>query len=251
MPAVKTRMTSDRSQEVVDRVNELIAQHNLRVGERLPSIRNLATRFGVRAGVVRDALIAAESRGLVKIHPRLGAIVQDPSKSPSPLAARTAPSELGDILADHNKNLFHILDTREALELAAVARASRRRELPDLFRLRQLLEEMVAIPVETFSPAYVELDIQFHLEISRLSGNMVMTALLGVLLRELMPHLAQIRWSLGRRQETNASHAKIYSALVAGDVTLAQDEVRDHIRTAFNSLLEGMRDPPAVNAPQS
>ena len=50
-----------------------------------------------------------------------------------------------------------------------------------------------------------------------------------------------------RRLATNASHARIYSALVAGDVDLAQREVRDHLQTAFNSLLDEMRDPPKMN----
>ncbi len=252
MPAVKSRTATGRSREVVDLVNDLISQHNLRPGERLPSIRDLAAQFGVRTGVVRDALITAQSRGLIKVLPRLGAIVQsnDHIVSAQP-PSKSMPSELSDLLGDEDQNLFRVLDAREALELATVARASRRRELPDLFTLRQLLEEMVTIPVTEVSPEYVELDIRFHLEIGRLSGNLVMTSLLEVLLRELMPHLAKIRWSLERRQETNDSHARIYSALVAGDVEKAEAEMRDHIRTAFNSLLDEMRDPPKMHGRQA
>jgi GntR family transcriptional repressor for pyruvate dehydrogenase complex len=106
---------------------------------------------------------------------------------------------------------------------------------------------MAAIPVTEESPEYVDLDVQFHLEIARLSGNDVLMTLLGLLFGEIKPHLARIRWSVERRLETNASHARIYSALVAGDVELAQREVRDHLQTAFNSLLDEMRDPPEMN----
>ncbi|MEX2186987.1 MAG: FCD domain-containing protein [Pirellulales bacterium] len=248
MPAVKSRTAPDHAVACVGLVSGLIEEQNLRPGERLPSIRDLAEQFGVKAGVVRDALIAAQSQGLVKVLPRLGAIVQAQDEAPpaSPMA-KSIPSDLRELMGDQDQNLFHILDTREALELAMVARASRRRELPDLFRLRQLLEEMAAIPVTEESPDYVELDIQFHLEIGRLSGNMVMTSLLGMLMRELKPHLARIRWSVERRLETNASHARIYSALVAGDIGQIQSEMRDHIRTAFSSLLDEMRDPPKMN----
>ncbi len=35
--------------------------------------------------------------------------------------------------------------------------------------------------------------------------------------------------------------------LVAADVELAQNEMRDHSRTAFDSLLDEMRKPPAMN----
>jgi GntR family transcriptional repressor for pyruvate dehydrogenase complex len=248
MPAVKSRTATGSSREVVDQVNDLISEHRLRPGERLPSIRDLAAQFGVRTGVVRDALITAQSRGLIKVLPRLGAIVQSNDHTVAALPpAKTMPGELSELLGEEDQNLFHVLDTREALELATVARASRRRELPDLFTLRQLLEEMVSIPVTEVSPEYVELDIRFHLEIGRLSGNLVMTSLLEVLLRELKPHLARIRWSRERRQATNDSHARIYSALVAGDGEKAEAEMRDHIRTAFNSLLDELRHPPKMN----
>jgi DNA-binding FadR family transcriptional regulator len=74
-----------------------------------------------------------------------------------------------------------------------------------------------------------------------------MKSIVGLLLRELRPHLERIRWSTQRREETNASHARIYSALAAGDPDWAQREIRDHVRTAFNTLLDEMRDPPKMN----
>ncbi len=235
-----------------DLVHALIAEQKLRPGERLPSIRDMAARFGVKAGVVRDALIAAQSQGVVKVLPRLGAIVQPADEVPS-LRSLSVPAggpfsaESGRFRPEQDRNMFHALDAREVLELAAVARAARRREVPDLFKLRQLLEAMAAIPVTEDSPEYVDLDVQFHLEISRLSGNDVLVTMLSTLLSEIKPHLVRIRWSVERRLETNASHARIYSALVAGDVEVAQRETRDHLKTAFNSLLDEMRDPPEMN----
>ena len=81
-------------------------------------------------------------------------------------------------MRQQDQNLFHVLETREALELTMVARAAQRRELPELFQLRQILEGMAAIPLTVESPEYAELDVEFHLEIGRLSGNTVMTSLL-------------------------------------------------------------------------
>lgn len=66
-------------------------------------------------------------------------------------------------------------------------------------------------------------------------------------LARVRPHLDRIRWSDNRRAETNESHAWIYSALVAGDAEQAQSEMRDHIRAAYDSLLDEMREPPAMN----
>ncbi len=233
---------------IVGLLGEFIADNDLRPGERLPPIRELAIRFGVKAGTVRDALLEAQSKGLVKLLPRLGVIVQsvDGFHASQPVSGHVS-CNLGELMGNQDLNLFHVLDTREALELAMIARAGQRRELSDLFRLRQILEEMAAIPVGDESPKFVELDIRFHLEIGKLSGNAVMTSMLEILMRELRPHWAVIRWSAQRREETNASHARMYSALVAGDAEVAQREMRDHIRIAYNSLLDEIRDPPLMN----
>ena len=104
--------------------------------------------------------------------------------------------------------------TREAFELTMVAKAAERRELSELLRLRQILAE---IPVEDESPEYARLDVEFPLEIGRLSGNTVMMELLSVLLAQVRPHLDQIHWSDNRRAESNELYARIYSALAAGD----------------------------------
>ena len=234
--------------DVVGLVRGLIADNDLAAGDRLPPIRELAVLFGVKAGAVRDALLTAQAKGLVKILPRVGAIVQSVGDPHGPQSvAEHLGESFGNVVRQGDQNLFHILETREALELTMVARAAQRRELSELFRLRQILADMADIPLEAESPEYAQLDVEFHLEIGRLSGNTVMTSLLRILLVKVRPHLDRIRWSDNRRAETNESHARIYSALVAGDAEQAQSEMRDHIRTAYDSLLDEMRQPPAMN----
>ncbi len=231
--------------DIVQLLGELISDNGLCQGDRLPSIRELAIQFGVKAGTVRDALLTAQARGLVKILPRVGAIVQGETESLDPGAV--AAQSFGQVMGQPDQNLFHILETREALELTMVARAAERRELSELFRLRQILADMAEIPLEDESPEYAELDVEFHLEIGRLSGNDVMTSLLRVLLVDVRPHLDRIRWSDNRRAETNEQHARIYAALAAGDIEKAQQDMREHIRAAYNSLLDEMRQPPSMN----
>lgn len=251
-----TNATYD-ADDVVGLLGELIAESQLGPGERLPPIRELASRFGVKAGTVRDALLAAQGKGLIKVLPRVGAIVMSAGATQvSEPVDKDLSREFEDVMSQQDQNLFHALDTREALELNMVARASKRRELPELFKLRQILEEMAAAPVQDDSPTvptpdFVDLDMQFHLEIGRLSGNTVMASLLEVLLQRLKPHLARIRWSDNRRAETNDSHARIYSALVEGDAERAQHDLRDHIRIAYDSLLDELRHPPAMNRNRS
>jgi DNA-binding FadR family transcriptional regulator len=231
--------------DIVGRLGEVIANNDLGPGDRLPPISELAARFGVKAGAVRDALLTAQAKGLVKVLPRVGAIVHPEGEPLGPESV--AANSFVEVVEQPDQNLFHILETRESLELTMVVKAAERRELSELFRLRQILADMADIPLEDESPESARLDVEFHMEIGRLSGNAVMTSLLRILLVHVRPHLNRIRWSDNRRAETNEQHARIYSALAAGDVARAQSEMHDHIRAAYDSLLDEMRQPPAMN----
>src|SRR5271156_3756670 len=61
---------------VVRRLLEHIEAAGLRVGDRLPSLRELAERLQVNTNVVRSGMAQAQAMGLVRIHPRSGAFVQ-------------------------------------------------------------------------------------------------------------------------------------------------------------------------------
>ena len=232
---------------LIDRLGRFIEEQGLKPGDRLPSIRDLAYQFGVKAGSIRDALLDAQGRGLVKVLPRAGAFVVAPVES---LQRRTSAERLGgrlrELLAAENQNLFHLLDARETLELALIAQAARKRETEDLFSLRDILEQMAAIPPKRRGEDYVLLDIEFHLEIARLSGNAVMAAMLYTVMEELSPHLKELRWSAKRHTDTDKSHARLYSALVAGNGQLAQEETRQHLQHAYQTLLDRIRQPPRV-----
>ena len=224
----------------VHQLGRLIEEQSLKPGDRLPSIRDLANQFGVKAGLVRDALLDAQGRGLVKVLPRAGAFVESLAESTQrSTSAERLGRRLRELLAAENQNLFHLLDARETLELALIAQAARKREIEDLFSLRDILEQMASIPPKKQGEDYVRLDIEFHLEISRLSGNAVMAAMLCAVMEELAPHLKELRWSAMRH--TDKSHARLYSALVAGDASLAQDETRNHLQHAYQSLLDRIR----------
>jgi DNA-binding FadR family transcriptional regulator len=232
---------------LVHQLGRLIEEQSLKPGDRLPSIRDLADQFGVKAGLVRDALLDAQGRGLVKVLPRAGAFVESLAESTQrSTSAERLGRRLRELLAAENQNLFHLLDARETLELALIAQAARKREIEDLFSLRDILEQMASIPPKKRGEDYVRLDIEFHLEISRLSGNAVMAVMLCAVMEELAPHLKKLRWSAKRHSDTDKSHARLYSALVGGDASLAQDETRNHLQHAYQSLLDRIRQPPKV-----
>lgn len=228
--------------QVVRRLIKQIRAGGLTVGDRLPSIRQLAIRLQVSSSVVRDALVQAQMMGLVKIRPRSGAYLQ--SVDYAPLVGALSETLEGALLqVDHN--LLHLLEVRQLIETQCAEQAARRRQLSDLLPLRDALDEMEqaldALQSEGSIEArgrFVEADIRFHLGIAKVSGNPVLYTMLKALLGLLRPHLAQLPWSVERKQVTQSGHFELYEALLEGDAQRAREVVHRHLQVAYDGLLK-------------
>ena len=67
-------------------VTALVLVGELRAGDRLPSIRQLANDLGLAGGTVARAYRELESDGIVTTHGRHGTVVQGPPQRPGPAA---------------------------------------------------------------------------------------------------------------------------------------------------------------------
>lgn len=237
-----TVQTSDPTRRVSRELIRFINEDGLTVGDRLPSIRQLAQRFGASASIVRDAMMQVQTMGLVKILPRSGAFVQSADYTPLvSVLTETFEAVLGQL--DHN--LFHLLETRELIEVEGAARAARRRRLEDLLPVRECLERM-DVALDRMHSAesdearmeFLEADVEFHLSIARIAGNPIMVTMLRALLGLIRPHLAQIPWTIERKEITRSAHLKLYDALLAGDGEQAAACMKDHLRIAYEGLLK-------------
>ena len=245
----------DTAEDVLQMVLDIIQELGLKVGEQLPSIRELAERLEVKPTAVRDALLRAQTMGLVRVLPRAGAFLRS-SLGATGLGAPAPIEGLGGVFAPASSpavpNLFHLLDARRLVEVELAGRAAERRCLEDLLPVRRALEAMANIlPEGKQSEAkhradYVEHDVRFHVEISRIAGNGVLLQFQQTLLEQLRPHLAALPWTPKRQHRTDTSHMAIYAALVAGNTARIRAEMCDHLSMAYNSLLDDVQNPPSV-----
>jgi len=231
---------------IVGQIVDLIGQRELQVGDQLPPIRELAKLLGQNATAVRDALLQAQAQGLVKVLPRAGAFVQKTSLKANELKLDSLAADFSSLLSGDDHNLFHLLDARRVIEMELGVRAIRRREIEDLLPLRQTLEAMNSIPLMERLSNYVDLDIQFHLQLGGLGGNPVLVLLLETILQRLRPCLERLPWDEERRRETDRMHAELYQALVDADEETFRVGMRQHQSMAYDSLLSQIRTPPPV-----
>lgn len=220
---------------------QIVAERDLRVGDQLPSIRELAELLDVRPSAVRDTFLEAQGKGWLRILPRAGAFL---CRLP-PECDRGAEHRLNsEGQGREQPNLFHLLDARRLIEIELVGRAAQVRRLEDLLPMRRVLDQMLAVSSSATREEHVKLDIEFHREIAQLAGNSVLCAMQQQLLEQLRPHLHNVPRSLHRHEQVDRSHIAIYEALVHEDAEKARREMHDHLSLAYDGLLRDLRQVP-------
>ena len=106
-------MALDRA-EIAAQLRSDISQGLYKVGERLPSQRELATRLGGAPNTVGEALKILAGEGLVRIRDRSGAVVQELAGEPAEPVDPTV--EARDVLQHLQTDLRQARSTLAALD---------------------------------------------------------------------------------------------------------------------------------------
>lgn len=229
---------SAEARTAVRRLVEYIKKNRLSDGDQLPPIPQLAAELDLGRNVTRDALLLAQSLGIIKIHPRLGTFVKSPDLSPM-VDALTETMELA--LMREDENLVHLIEARYMLERELVAAATKRRQPENLFPVYKALQDMAASADNR--QQYVDADERFHVAIARISGNEVMVVLLRALLVLLRPYRASMLLSEEELRETSETHSRIYESIVQGDPDLAREEMEKHLMHGKLQVIEKLSAP--------
>lgn len=222
----------------VDRIIRYITRNNYKVGDRLPAIKELSTEFGLAPHVVRDALLHAQTIGVVEVRPRSGAYVQ--SLDFSALVAAFTKA-LPSSLPEADVNLLDLLEARRVIEVELLGMSATRRRHADLVAVRRSLQGMYAD--NTDYAGYVRHNEAFHLGAAAIGGNQILLAVLRrlmELLRSVLFDHQPATWSAessGKRRADMEEHEAIYAALLAGDPVAARAAVLVHLRDTTESLV--------------
>ncbi|MFO1022524.1 MAG: FCD domain-containing protein [Planctomycetales bacterium] len=241
LPLPETSPVSSPKADLLPALWQIVQDRGLRIGDQLPSIRELSELLDVRPTVVRDAFLEAQGKGFLRILPRAGAFL---CRLPENLASLPPNAVQFRTITRHQPNLFHLLDARRLIEIELVGRAAQVRRLEDLLPLRHTLDVMLALPATTTREERIKLDIEFHKEIARLAGNTVLATMQHDLLEQLRPHLHNVPKPLHRHDLVDRSHIAIYEALVNGDAEKARREMHDHLSLAYDGLLRDLQQLP-------
>ncbi|MFB6419311.1 MULTISPECIES: FadR/GntR family transcriptional regulator [Bradyrhizobium] len=205
--------------QVADQLRSLIDSGEYAVGSRLPTERELAEQLKISRPTVREALIALEVEGRVRIRVGSGIYVIDPADAaPAPPAAGI-------------EGPFELLRAREFLESAIAEQAARVATKDDVARIDASLLAMEN--VEHPGEASMVHDRAFHVAIAGSLGNAVLVRVVGELFdQRLNPYFAQLAHyfeSPGTWRTALDEHRAVREAIAAHDPDAARDAMRAHL----------------------
>lgn len=212
---------------IIDQLERQIASGDLQDRSPLPAERDLMAQFGASRTVVREAIAALSSRGLVESRPRFRPIVRKPGYD-------TALNAIGGIvrhlLGEHGgvKNLY---DSRIFVERALVRDAALNAQKEDIQNLRSALEANKAAIDD--SERFFATDVAFHGVLYRVPRNPIFPALHDAYTSWLAPHWAKMLRSPERNRVNYSSHERICNAIIERDPDLAEEALLSHLRAAW------------------
>lgn len=212
---------------LVRQIEARIAAGDLVDGAPLPPERDLIETYGVSRTVVREAVAALASRGLVESRPRYRPVVRRPGYD---AALAAADGVVGHLLAQSGgvKNLY---DTRIFLEASLVRQAARQARKDDIEALKRALDaNEAAIPD---SAAFYRTDVAFHAVLYDIPKNPVFPALHKAFTAWLAPHWVKMPRSPERNRVNFHRHSDIYNAIRDRDPDAAEAALNAHLNAAW------------------
>lgn len=227
-PSAAAKRTRRRYLQIADELTESIRAQGMLRGDRLPSERELATRFDVSRQTVREALVALEVAGIVEI--RLGSGVYVASSS----AAEVRPDY------EDEPGPLEILEARMIVEGEAAALAAERVSNEELQQLRSRLRLMREAAENGNTVETETHDCRFHLTIAEAGRNSAILSMVDRLwLLRSKSEISRSFHARAREQGSRpniADHERILEALVRRDPEAARDAMRTHIGRVYDEF---------------
>tara|TARA_R110002049_G_C9153022_1_gene560430 strand:- start:2406 stop:3113 length:708 start_codon:yes stop_codon:yes gene_type:complete len=210
---------------IISRIRELINYKNLEPGDKLPSERTLAEKFGVSRGNVREAIQKLEFFGLLYSKPQSGTFVAE-------IGQTAMNGIMEDILRLEEPDFKSLVETRILLELKTVRLAAQRRTGEDLKKMGEALEAYGQKVLN--GEDAVQEDLLFHLSIAKASGNSTMNTLMLIITPEIITNFEKYHVCDKNRAFMGIQeHQEIFDAIKAQNTQLAKEKMKVHFKTLY------------------
>lgn len=229
---------SKTADEVVQQIEALILEGVLRVGDRLPAERDLASQFEVSRPVLRDALKSLEARGLLITRHGGGTQVAD-------VIGQVFTKPVAELIATHRKATGDYLEYRREVEAIAAEYAARRVTADDRALLTGIIKRMEQAYEKDDFEEEAELDVEFHNAVGECAHNIILLHTLRSCYRLLAEGVFYNRTMIyklpGARAALLEQHKAIYDAVMRNDPESAKRAAQAHMDFVGKATAEAER----------
>lgn len=213
-------------EEILAQLQEQIRSGEWKPGERLPTMQELASRYGLSLTAVREALRLLESRRVVSIEHGRGIFVRnDPGLLEDPMAP---------IKGMETRSLLELLEARLAIEPELAAYCAMRASTAQAKSIRELSDLMEAQMKQ--GEDHFQTDVRYHQEIAEGAGNPLLAQMLSVVAdlsaqgrreTDKLPHM---------REKAASYHRLIAIAIREREAEQARALMKSHIQDMINAI---------------
>ncbi|WP_053388416.1 FadR/GntR family transcriptional regulator [Pseudomonas sp. 10-1B] len=230
-------------EEVAEQIREQLSQGLLKPGDRLPSERELAERFGLSRNTVREALRALEMSGLLELRKGAtgGAFVRE-GQSDAVISGFTDLFRLGYILPDDLAEARLIVGT----EIARLA--CQRATTQELDALEANLDASDLASICGDDSGRLEVNLNFHALLAKAARNPVLIILTDAL-NDVHQRLLRVMIP-AHNTEIVAARRRIVRHLRDGNESAAVNELRAHLVT-LRAHYKAQESPSSEPAPEA
>lgn len=217
---------SGLGEDIADRLRSAIILGHFQANQNLREVE-LAARFEVSRGPIREALARLEREGLVVSRPNRGAVVAGLTRN----------------------DIEEVYELRLALERLAVRHAANRRTDEDLAAMAAVLDELAGLGPTVDPAKAAELDVEFHHLIYVAARNHRLLAAWEMLKSQVFLFL--VSRNVTSRVFSSvlvAEHQHIRYLIAERNADDAAEVIETHIRGAYDRLVAGPDDDADVSA---
>jgi len=221
---------------VLEEIQRLITEGELRPGDRLPSETELAEHFGVGRSSIREAMRVLHLLGVIEVIQGKGTFVRQPSILPL-MIDWSRIAQMG-VIAE-------VMEARQFIEVLLAQLAAERATDEDIEALRAAL----ARSRESISnlESSVQAGVNFHLVLADAAHNQVL-ALMYRTIRDLYLETArQTRITPEIARDRLHDHERILQAILDRDPEAAAQAMKEHLEKAYQILTASEPDKTIVS----
>ncbi len=209
-------------QRIVEQIERRIVAGDLKIGDQLPSERELAEQFAVSRIAVREAVKALREKGLVEIRPGKGTFITNGTSD-------VVRSSLGMLMKfgslDGSPNLVEV---REILEPEIAALAATRITDEQINAMSEAVKVMDTALDN--ADVFIEADLDFHLALAQATQNPIIPLLMNSIIDLLREQRKRIALTAGGLQRGQYHHKKILDAVMCRNSEAARKAMQIHLQ---------------------